>query len=198
VERAARAGVKEIFVTHLDCTPSAELLARAAFDEDGLLPGVPDLLDEASAMARRHRILLRPPSARPQDLLTCALDPTRFLYVAWDGRVGPCVNLMMPLRTGIPRSGFPGRSAVVTEPVCYGDLGASRLEEILASPARKGFVRPFERRLAAERQFARSTSTGFGVEALRQVELADRRRSEDLEASPFPDACAGCHKARGW
>jgi hypothetical protein len=198
--RAARSGLKEAFVTHLDCTPSTELLAHAAFDEDGLLPGVLDLLDEAAAVARRHRLRLRPPSVRPQDLLTCALDPTRLAFVAWDGRVGPCVNLLMPLRgeEGIPRSGFSGRSAVVTEPVCYGHLESSRLEEILAGPARRSFVSRFEERLAAERRFARSLPTGFGVEALRQVELADRRRDEDLEASPFPDACAGCHKAHGW
>jgi hypothetical protein len=201
VERAAGAGVREIFVTHLDITPAGELLRRAAFAGDALAPGIADALHDAAGRAHRRRIRLRGPPLHPRELLVCALDPTRLAFVARDGRVGPCVALLMPLVSGgggaIPRA-TASEEPVSVEPISYGRLQEHRLAELLAGSARRNFVGPFEARLEAERRFLSSITEGFGVEALRQVDEADARRLEALAVHPFPPACAGCHKARGW
>ena len=198
VERAARRGVKEVFVSHLDCTPTAELRDLALFSAAGLSPGATQALAATTELARRRRLLLRLPHPLegPRDLLTCALDPTRLAFVGFDGRVGPCVNLLLPIRGAIPRAGL--RGALAVEPVSYGVLPASSLQELLAGEARLRFIAPFVRRLEAERRFVDSLPTGLGAEALRELELADRQRDGALAASPFPAACDGCHKAGGW
>jgi len=43
MEHAADAGVREVFVTHLDCTPTTDLLAQAAFDALGVAPEVTEM-----------------------------------------------------------------------------------------------------------------------------------------------------------
>jgi MoaA/NifB/PqqE/SkfB family radical SAM enzyme len=196
VERAAAAGIREVFAIHLDCTPDLRTLERAAFAGDELAPDVAPHLAAAEAAARRHRVRFRGPAQRAEELLVCALDPSRFAFVSWDGRVGPCVNLQLPIAGEIPRA-QPGGLRTV-EAVCYGRLQQASLAQLIAGTARQGFAAAFERRLAAEQAFAAALPTGLGVEALRQLELADARRQEALAACPLPDACAGCHKARGW
>jgi hypothetical protein len=196
VRMAAGAGPVEIFVVHLDCTPSSDLLKMSAFDENGLAAGVSEHLDAAARIARRHAIPFRGPALRPRELLACALDPTRFAFVTAGGRVGPCVYALLPVSGHIPRF-FPGGKHEVV-PACYGDLEDAGLAEILQGPLRRKFVLPFENRFQAERDFVSSLSLEPGVEALRQLESADREREQRLEANPFPSACNGCHKARGW
>jgi len=90
VEEAARHGLAELFVVHLTSTPTPELESAAAYTLDGLTPGVADALRRAGERARRVGLRFRPPATRPADLLACSLDPTRFAFVASDGRVGPC------------------------------------------------------------------------------------------------------------
>jgi MoaA/NifB/PqqE/SkfB family radical SAM enzyme len=196
VRRAARAGPAEIFVIHLDCTPSSDLLRMSAFEEEGLAAGVGEHLDTAARIARRHAIRFRGPALRPRELLACALDPTRFAFVTADGRTGPCVYGLLPISGLVPRFCPGGDREVV--PAYYGDLREAGLAEILEGPLRREFALPFEHRLQAERDFFSSVPAEPGVEALRRLEAADREREHRLAASPFPSACDGCHKARGW
>lgn len=196
VRQAARAGADELFVTHLECTPSAELLEQAAFDAYGLQPEADEALAAAERVAVEAGIAFRAPPAATQDLLVCALDPLRVAFVGWDGRVGPCVQLLLPLSGAIPRSGFGVTRRV--EPVVFGDLAQDRLRGILTGERYRRFVATFEKRLAAERRLTDVVTESRGPRTLALLEDAHRRRSEDLAANPFPAGCAGCHKVAGW
>ena len=103
VRLAAAAGIPEVFAVHLDATPSPRLLAMAAFAADGLGDGVEESLARAHRAARTCGVRLRTP-AGVSDLVTCALDPTRFAFVAADGRVGPCVYLLLPAAGSCPET----------------------------------------------------------------------------------------------
>ena len=196
VEKAAEAGVDELFVTHLDCTPTADLLAHAAFE----MPGGPAILAEhvnrAEAVARRRNVRFRGPPLQPRHPLTCALNPCRMVFVAWDGRVGPCVNLLLPVRGLVPRC-TSGSTRLVPS-VCYGHLDETTLAGACNSAVSRAFVAPFSRRLQAEQEFLSALPSSFGAEALRELDEADHRRSSALDGSPLPSACRGCHKASGW
>jgi MoaA/NifB/PqqE/SkfB family radical SAM enzyme len=196
VQKAADANADEVFLVHLDCTPAGALLAEAVFSGEKLRSGVEASIVAASARARRLGLPFRPAASRSDDLLVCALDPRRFAFVSWDGRVGPCVNLRLPLGGSIPRVDEVGRCHV--EAVSWGRLPGDSLAEILRSPARQEFIAPFEDRVMAERTFRVSARAEWGVEALAELETADREREAAFAASPFPSACRGCHKARGW
>ena len=192
---AAEAGADELFVIHLDCTPTAELRRRAAFDGTRLRAGVEQFLDEAAAAARRAGIRYREPARRAEEMLVCALDPRRIVFVGFDGRVGPCVNLLPPVEAAFRRWTEEGVAEV--EPVAYGDLHDASLQEILASERARAFVAPFEARCEAERRFL-AAQGGWGTAALERLERTAEERSEALARTPFPPSCAGCPKARGW
>ena len=196
VLRAAAADIPEVFVTHVDCTPTPHLLAQAAFAAPDFESELVRYVSEAEALARRHRVRFRAPALQPQSLLTCALNPLRFAFVAWDGRVGPCVNLLLPVHGSLPRC-TPDSSLSVA-PLLYGHLDDHGLAELLDGATRGAFISPFQQRLQAERQFTSALQLSSGAEALRQLEKADRQRSLALDKAPFPQACQGCHKALGW
>lgn len=196
VERAAEAGLDGVVVNHLDTTPTPHLLSLAAFTSTGLAEGVGEALDAAGAAARRRRVGLWLPDRSPRAMLACALDPTRTAFVGWDGRIGPCVNLLLPIKGDIPRETHAGRLRV--EPESWGSLRDSSLARILECEARRGFLAPLEARLEAERRFASACAVEPGAEALARLEDADQERARALREAPFPPACAGCHAQLGW
>lgn len=196
VRQAARAGADAVFVTHIECTPSPELRDEAAFEATGLRAGVREAVTEAERTARSVGIAFRAPALAAQEMLVCALDPQRFVFVSWDGRVGPCVNLLLPVCGSIPRVGFDGTSNV--QPEDFGRLGDHALREILSGRLYRSFVATFESRLAAERLLLDAVGDSLGSRALERLEQADRRRTEVLAENPFPASCAGCHKVNGW
>jgi MoaA/NifB/PqqE/SkfB family radical SAM enzyme len=196
VERAVEVGAHELFVVHLDVTPTESLWNLAAFDRNGLLPGIEKYLAAAEKAARRHRLRFRGPAVKPEELLVCSLNPAQFAFVAQDGRVGPCVNLLLPIKNGVPRWGPAGLRNV--EQVSYGRLQDAGLDTILAGAERMAFIEPFQKRVAAEKQFLTSITGEFGVEALSELEQSDRHRSDVLQANPFPSQCDGCHQQLGW
>lgn len=195
VDASVNAGVDELFVTHLDVTPTKALLDLAAFGANGLFPEVRACLDEAEKRAGR-RIRFRGPPLQSEPMLACALNPARFVFVTWDGCVGPCVNLLFPVSGTIPRWDFDGRHQI--EPVCYGHLVDADLAQILAGNARADFIAPLSRRLDAEITFLSSVISHRGVQALQQLDRADQKRNALLESTPFPEECVGCHKRFGW
>jgi MoaA/NifB/PqqE/SkfB family radical SAM enzyme len=196
LERAAHAAVDEVFVVHLDCTPSRFLLETSAFEEEGLAPGVKAHLDEAARVARRNRLRYRGPPLHPEELITCALDPLRFAFVNFEGRVGPCVYGLLPISGTIPRWSGSGEHRV--QPLYFGTVRDDGLSEILDGKVRGEFLLRFRNRHRAEDDFLRTASVGFGVEALRRIERADRTRARAFDDNPFPRCCEDCHKARGW
>lgn len=192
---AASAGADELYVIHLDVRPTAELAEMAAFSADGLRSGVDECVRRAEDTARAAGIGFRGPPSRTEELLTCALDPTRFATVAADGGVGPCVNLLLPVAGPIPRVTPAG---VVEVPrLTYGDLHRTPLGEILDGPAARAFRAPFAARLGAEREFLEAIE-GRGRAALERLEVAGERRSCRLADAPFPPDCHGCAKSAGW
>jgi MoaA/NifB/PqqE/SkfB family radical SAM enzyme len=196
VELAAKHGVDECFVTHLDCRPARKFVELAAYCEAGLFEGVASCLDEAKKTARRLGIAYREPVRAGEEVLACALDPQRFVFIGWDGRIGPCVNLLLPVEGPVPRYSEAGETLV--EPVCYGRLGEVRLSEALSAGSRRRFTAPFEERLAAERRFLSALELDGGVRALRKLDEADDSRTEALASNPLPVSCAACPKGLGW
>lgn len=196
VEAAADTGADEVFVIHLDVTPTREFGERAAFDSSGLRSGVARAIAAAESAARSRKVAFRAPASSPEELLVCAYDPAHFVFVGWDGRVGPCVNLLLPVAGSIPRWTEEGARPV--EPMVYGRLAETRLHEILRSEEYRRFTAPFSARLAAEGRFRSEVGSLWGGEARSRLDEADRRREEELAEHPFPPECAGCHKRLGW
>jgi MoaA/NifB/PqqE/SkfB family radical SAM enzyme len=196
VELAARANLHEFFVIHLDCQPSRELSERSAFAGEELKEGVQAHLEQAEKVARRSGIKYRGPAHGIRQMLTCALDPIRFSFVGSDGRVGPCVNHLLPVAGEIPV--FHDGEVSGRAPVNYGLLGEIRLSELLESEQRQDFTTPFRERVEAERRFFNSLDLQPGSSALKRLDQADEARRATLEANPFPDACQACPKRHGW
>jgi MoaA/NifB/PqqE/SkfB family radical SAM enzyme len=196
VEAAAEAGADEVFVVHLDVTPTREFLDRAAFGSSGLRAGVARAIAAAERAARSRRIAFRAPALAPQELLVCALDPSRFVFVGWDGRVGPCVNLLLPVAGPMTRWTESGPRRI--EPVVYGRLADKRLREILRGEEYRRFTAPFAARLAAEGRFRNGVGALWDGETRTRLDEASRLREEELATLPFPLECTGCHKALGW
>ena len=196
VRLAAQHGLRDVFVTHLDCTPTVALRAAAAFSRSGLQPGVEDSLNAARTAASKCGVRLRTPPDAPQRLLACALDPTRLAFVGADSRVGPCVYLLLPVTGPISRADIAGVTEVA--PYSYGSLLQQPLEPLLSSPARRRFIAPFVARLDAEEAFRAHGLGELGSPALAALDAADQERERALAGNPFPSACAGCHKMAGW
>jgi MoaA/NifB/PqqE/SkfB family radical SAM enzyme len=196
VELAAAAGADEVYVTHLSCSPSPAHVRMRTFPGEDALGPVRDAVKEAAGVARGLRVAFRPPALRAHEPVVCAADPTRMAYVTHDGRVGPCVNLMLPIAGPVPRCSAAGTAQVSR--VVYGRLDEAPLAEILRAEARQEFVAPFEARRAAEARFRARTFGGFGSGALRRLDDADAERSAGFAANPFPAGCAGCPEASGW
>ena len=196
VEAAADAGADELFVTHLDCTPTRELHDEAAFGASGLLPEAAEAIDAAAHVARSRKIAFRAPALDRQDILVCALDPLSVAFVSWDGRVGPCVYLGLPIQGPIPRWCDDGPTEV--EPVVYGHLAQESLRQILDGDRFRSFTGAFKSRLAIERRFMDGMVGRSARENLTYLEVADREREKELADNPFPGPCAGCPKVVGW
>ena len=195
VRLAARARVDELFVTHLDCPTSPALVEQAAFSGDALIGGVTAHLREAETVASESGIAFRDQTQGGEEQLVCSLDPLRFAFVGWDGRVGPCVNLLLPVEGPIPRWSANGCTEV--DAVSYGRLDTIGLADLLSSDTRTCFVAPWTRRLEAERRFLASVPE-LSVTGLRELDRADTIRTIALSANSFPDACTHCPKAHGW
>jgi MoaA/NifB/PqqE/SkfB family radical SAM enzyme len=196
VEAAADVGADEIFVIHLDCTPSRELRDEAAFGASGLIPEAAVAIDRATRLARTRKITFRAPSISRQDILVCALDPPSVVFVGWNGRVGPCVYLGLPVDGPIPR--WDENGATTVEPMVYGDLAEGGLAQILRGERFRSFAGAFDARRAIERRFVDGMIGRSTRENLDYLDDADRVRERDLAAHPFPGPCAGCHKVVGW
>lgn len=197
VRDAGRSGADEVFVTHLDCTPTADLLASKAFSDPALTESMRRTFDRADRLARKAKIEFRTPSLVAREMITCPLDPTIMASVAWDGRVGPCVGMTLPVNGKIPRATDEGE--LLVDPVVFGHLGDASLASILDGEIRRTFILPFLRRGEAERRFRdQATTLGWGSPALARLDEAENERAKALRDHPFPAACAGCHKAWGW
>ena len=198
VRAAAEAGADAVFVNHLDCTPTAELSELAAFSDGRVAGSVGGELELAAAAARSSGIEIRLPELEPQEMLTCALDPRRVVSVRSDGQVAPCVMLNLPAAGRVPRCTVDGGFEV--EAPVLGHLDSASLADVLDGDAYRSFVRPFERRMAADAHYREwgLTASGWGVVGLADLDRAYGELERSLADNPFPSACAGCPKKDGW
>jgi hypothetical protein len=195
VQKVARSGLDGMYVVHLDCRTSEYQCGQSAFEGEDLCEGIAPYLEEAERKAHKLGLDYRGPARQAEELLACALDPAQFVFIAWDGRVSPCVNLLLPGVESIPRwtKGGPIRVA----PVWFGKLTEMNLGDLLNATSYQRFVAPYRARREAERQFLNLFLNGFwGVR--HQLDAADKRRSSVFKQNPFPAGCRACPKASGW
>jgi hypothetical protein len=133
---------------------------------------------------------------RAEEMIVCALDPRCFAFVSSDGRIGPCVNALLPVHGRVARWDAAGCREV--DSIVWGKLPDQSLAEAMACEARGRFLASLNARVRAEQVFLAAVGTEWGPEALRILERADEQRSAALERARFPQACGGCHKASGW
>jgi hypothetical protein len=195
VRLTAEAGLSELFVIHLDCRTSRFQFEQSAFAGSSLVEGVVVHLDEAEEVARECGLSYRGPPRQGEQLIKCALDPARFVFVGWDGRVAPCVNLLLPGIESIPRWTEEGPLPVA--PVWYGELETATLSDLLDSAVRRRFNASFQARREAEWRFLNTLMAGLDGQP-DHLEAADEKRSVALAGHPFPAGCTACPKALGW
>ena len=196
VRMAADAGLDEVFVIHLDCRTSVFHVDHSTCNDMAIQKNVDPYLKEVKKLARRKRIYFRGPASRQDEVLACALNPMYFSFITWDGKVGPCTYLLLPISGPIPRYTESGVRYV--KPVSYGSIKEKPLSRLLSSEVRKRFIHPFQKRLEAEKKFLKQIDMEASIRALRRIELANEERENTLVNTPLPDACEGCLKAQGW
>jgi MoaA/NifB/PqqE/SkfB family radical SAM enzyme len=195
---AAWAGADKIFVNHLDYAPTAELRELAAYTDGGVSQSVRDELDKAKRVALELGVDLRLPATTPQETLTCALDPRRMASIRWDGTVAPCVHLNLPTAGPIQRMTMMGPIKIRRSE--YGHLDDATLSEILSSETRREFVAPLFRRCEADDRYREwgLSASDWGMVELADLERAYEKLEQELARNPFPPACRGCPKVKGW
>lgn len=197
VAMAADAGLNEVFLTHLDCPTSPHQQEESAYDHHRMFFDAGPLLKEAAKIARRGKIAFKEPALNGEEVLACALNPMHFTFVTWDGRVGPCVNLLLPVSGSIPR--YSGSNVSRVESFAYGRLDEAPLSQLLQSRERGLFVTPLRKRLDAEDKFREGMSLeSCDLRILRGLEEAQSEREDVLSAHPLPPACVACPKSSGW
>jgi MoaA/NifB/PqqE/SkfB family radical SAM enzyme len=197
VGMAAEAGFQELFVTHLDCTTSKFQLDESAFSEENVSNETIHYLEQAAKSARKKKLGFRGPTCTGVEVLACALNPVHFTYITWDGRVGPCVNLLLPVEGSIPRWTSDGVNHIA--PLAYGRLDSSSLSDLIDSKERQLFITPLQKRLDADNKFRHEMNQEIcELRILRGLEEARSERDKVLQNHPLPTACEACPKASGW
>lgn len=198
VRAGAAAGADAVVVNHLDCTPTPELRELSLCGAGPVPPVIRAAVREAEAAARRSGIAFRPPALEPQSMVACALDPRVVASVGWDGRVGPCVQLTMPVDG--PYQRWTESGPLDIEAPRFGHLDDAPLAAILAGGTRRDWVEPLHRRCDADHRFRDRSlvASGWGVVALDELDAAFEELDRALANEPLPAACRGCAKAEGW
>jgi hypothetical protein len=196
IRMASDTGLDEVFVIHLDCRTSKCHMEQSACNDEFILHEVEPYLREVRKISRWKRIRFREPSRRQVKVLSCALNPMFFTFISWDGRVGPCTYLLLPINGQIPR--YTERGLHCVKPVCYGTIEEASLTQLLISEVRKRFIKPFRIRLEAERMFFNQVDMEASIQTLRKIELASVERENTLATNSLPDQCEACTKAWGW
>jgi hypothetical protein len=193
---AANIGLDEVFVIHLDCRTSKFHMEQSACNDEFILHDVDPYLKEVKKIVRRKRLRFREPSHKQVEVLTCALNPMYFSFITWDGRVGPCTYLLLPIRGQIPRYTMSGMRYV--RPVSYGTIRDASLSQLLSTEVRKKYINSFRIRLEAEKEFLSQVDTEASIQTLKKIERAGVEREKTLAANSLPDQCEDCPKAWGW
>ncbi len=188
VRLAAALGVDQVNFKQCDVIRGEHGKGHGLFDREETreIRRVNKALDKARRLAKRLGVKTTAAAFTPHERPVCDQDPRSSMFVRFDGRVGPCINLAV----GGPTS-FLGREA--TMPVVhYGRLPGEDLEALWESNLCRFFRQRFEQRLKAyDDALLKTLIGGGGGSRERAVESA-------VQAMPAaPKGCRVCHYLYG-
>lgn len=146
----------------------------------------------ALAISGKFDFTLR--SYAPSLTPVCDKYPGQSLFISAAGEVSPCVFLNPPIEKGIVWQKDCQNS--FQEPVIFGSLHHSSLQEIIDTDGYKEFMQPFEKRLEFYQQTL--AKVGYSMEGAEQLELAVKKISRMFAATPVPSPCQLCRKIDGF
>lgn len=193
VELASRLGVDELVATNLDypCDELGDSLR--VFSCKNAEPEHKQLLSQAKALARKLKLSFRHYPLEMEELLVCELDPTKNLFIAHDGTLGPCVYLNQTREDGeIPRI-FCGKKYNIRR-LYFGNACEEGISGILEKPAWREFTQVFRRRKEIYTRAFGSMSSELSFTDLKE---AEERVEKLLNKNPLPETCVTCYKAYG-
>ncbi|WP_456474645.1 radical SAM/SPASM domain-containing protein [Candidatus Pyrohabitans sp.] len=193
VKLASELGVDELVATNLDypCDELGDSLrvfsckkARGEYKK---------AVRRARMGAMRRGLRFRHYPLEMEEPLVCELDPSKNLFIAHDGMLGPCVYLNQTRRDGeIPRI-FCGRRYTLRR-LYFGDVREESIAEVLEKPAWQEFAEFFRKRREISTQVFSSLSSEVSFSDLRE---AERQLERLLAENPLPEQCTTCYKAYG-
>ncbi|MEW6545403.1 MAG: radical SAM/SPASM domain-containing protein [Bacillota bacterium] len=180
VSLARELGADEVSAPNLDYIPSRELDSLRAFGREPD-PAVSELTVEAKRRGEELGVAVRIFGLTLRDdVMVCEADPLHNLWIAVDGRAGPCGYLALPSREGIPRL-FQGTSEHVPR-LTFGDV-IRGLPAMWQSRTARSFRQAFARR-------QRWGQVEFALDALLNPSAAGT-------PPPAPPPCRHCYKLYG-
>lgn len=187
VELASRLGANKVVATNLDCVskpPDEKLRVFSREDSDAYQ----SLVDRAETLAQTEGILFLSYPLSPREVGVCSAEPLTTTYVSWEGQVGPCVNLNLPV-ANIDRVFWGEKGQLNT--LTFGNVEDEELADIWNSEGYRRFRGYFERR-------RRSVADEPSIE--NPFSLMDFTPDEqgDGEVPPVPPSCRTCYKQYGF
>ena len=139
-------------------------------------------LAKASRRARKLKIKTTAYSFVPDEQPVCDQDPRSSLFVRYDGRVSPCINLAF----GGPSS-FLGQDVVFPH-IVYGRLPDDTLLDIWEGEKAGLFRRSFSQRVKTHDAALAAADLGRDI-----IKLKEAFRQAVEAMPPAPDGCRKCH-----
>jgi MoaA/NifB/PqqE/SkfB family radical SAM enzyme len=193
VRLASELGVDELVATNLDypCDELGDSLR--VFSCTKAEAEHHQRLAEAKALAAKLKLSFRHYPLEMEELLVCELDPTKNLFIAHDGALGPCVYLNQTRGDGeIPRI-FCGKNYTIRR-LYFGNACKEGIAGILEKPVWREFTQVFRRRKEIYTQAFGALSSELSFADLKEAEECVERL---LSRNPLPETCATCYKAYG-
>ena len=143
-------------------------------------------LARARGLAKKLKVRTTASSFAPREIPVCEQDPMDSVFISYEGKVAPCINLAY----GGPTT-FLGRD-VNMPGVCYGKLPERDLIELWNDEACAAFRERFRGRVKAYREvFLNGLMKGSHL-------TPDRLLEEALKKMPkAPEGCTVCHYLHG-
>lgn len=173
--------VDKVVATNLDCVNKSLDEKFRVFSRQGneYYQGI---VNRAQSLARTEGIPFHSYPLSPREVGECSAEPLTTTYVSWEGYVGPCVNLNLPVNI-IDRLFWGDKYQI--NPLRFGKITEESLTDIWNSDRYREFRSYFERRC---RDFdVPSIDNPFSL-----LDPATEQKSR--EVSPLPPSCRTCYK----
>ncbi|MHB8772716.1 MAG: radical SAM/SPASM domain-containing protein [Syntrophales bacterium] len=185
VPLAAKLGVDQMALGHLDYLPDERGNILRAFYHESPTPAFQEILAEVRRRASAAGIPVAVHPLKAQEVPVCEPDPPNNVFFSADGSVAPCPYLRIPKKGDIPRI-FMNKAYRIPQ-TAFGNVREEDVREIWQKESYREF-----RRVFAERRQARN-------DAIEILDLLsnDRPVPPEKEAPPLADLCRTCYKAYG-